>query len=137
MLTIEQLFGTLQQAVVATWRKHLKTAKYSKHMALDEFYTELPELVDNLIEAYMGANGGKIKSYENILQSSNQNTLKYLNELKKVVKEGYSIIGDDESVKACLDSILELINSTLYKVKELSESESYTSLSDYIKESLK
>ena len=35
------------------------------------------------------------------------------------------------------ENILELINSTLYKVKELSESESYTSLSDYIKESLK
>lgn len=137
MITIEQLFGTLQQSVVATWRKHLRAAKYSKHMALDEFYKKMPELVDNLIEAYMGNKGSKIKDYENVLKSSNQNTLKYLTDLKKVVKEGYEVIGDDESVKACLDSILELINSTLYKVKELSESESYTSLADYIKESLK
>ena len=51
-------------------------------------------------------------------------------------KDIIEVIGDDESVKACLDDILELINSTLYKVKELSESESYVSLMDYIKESL-
>ena len=133
-LTVEQLFGTLQQSVVATWRKHLKTAKYSKHMALDEFYNEMPELVDKLIETYMGAKGGKVKGYENILQSSNQNTLKYLGELKKIVKSGYGLIGNEPDVKACLDDILELINSTLYKVKELSES--CISLSDYIKESL-
>ena len=36
-ITIEELFGTLQQSVVASWRKHLRTAKYSKHIALDEF----------------------------------------------------------------------------------------------------
>ena len=39
-MTIEELFGTLQQSVVSTWRKHLRTAKYSKHMALDKFYNE-------------------------------------------------------------------------------------------------
>ena len=47
-MTIEELFGTLQMSVVATWRKHLRSAKYSKHMALDEFYKEMPEKVDDL-----------------------------------------------------------------------------------------
>ena len=37
-MTIEELFGTLQMSVVATWRKHLRSAKYGKHMDLDEFY---------------------------------------------------------------------------------------------------
>ena len=55
--TIEEFFGTLQQSVVEEWRKHLKTSKYSKHMALDEFYTEMPEKVDKLIEDYQGING--------------------------------------------------------------------------------
>ena len=67
-MTIEELFGTLQMSVVAGWRKHLRSAKYSKHMALDEFYKEMPDKVDDLIEAWMGANGKKIKGYENILQ---------------------------------------------------------------------
>ena len=96
MITIEQLFGTLQQSVVATWRKHLRTAKYAKHIALNEFYEEMPELVDALIEAWMGANGKKIKHYENILQSSNMNTLTYLKELKKIVKQGYELVEDNE-----------------------------------------
>ena len=63
MITIEQLFGTLQQSVVSTWRKHLRTAKYAKHIALNEFYEDMPEKVDALIEAWMGVNGknGKTK----------------------------------------------------------------------------
>ena len=134
MITIEQLFGTLQQSVVATWRKHLRTAKYSKHVALNDFYEEMPELVDALIEAWMGANGKKIKGYENILQSSNMNTLAYLKELKKVVSQGYDLMGENEELKSHLDDIMELINSTLYKVKELNEGR--IDLAEYINEAI-
>lgn len=135
MITIEDLFGTLQQSVVSGWRKHLRTAKYAKHEALDDFYKEMPELVDKLIEGWMGANGTKIKNYNNILQSSNMNTLKYLKELKGIVKQGYPLMGDNSDLKASLDDILELINTTLYKVKELSENE-FMDLKDFILENL-
>lgn len=134
-MTIEELFGTLQQSTVASWRKHLRTAKYAKHMALDEFYKEMPEKVDALIEGWMGAHGKKVKGFDNILQSSNMNTLKYLGELKRVCKEGYGLLGDNDELKSLMDDIVNLINSTLYKVKELSESKSL-SLVDYINESL-
>ena len=134
MITIEQLFGTLQQSVVATRRKHLRTAKYAKHIALNEFYEEMPELVDALIEAWMGANGKKIKGYENILQSSNMNTLTYLKELKKVVSQGYELMNENEELKSHLDDIMELINSTLYKVKELNEGR--MDLAEYINEAI-
>ena len=134
-MTIEELFGTLQQSVVSTWRKHLRTAKYSKHMALDKFYNEMPEKVDALIEAWMGANGKKIKSYDNILQSKNMNTLSYLKELRKVVKQGYALMDGEAELEAKLDDIVELIDSTLYKVKELSESK-VMNLKDFITEAL-
>lgn len=134
-MTIEELFGTLQMSVVAGWRKHLRTAKYSKHKALDEFYTEMPDKVDALIEGWMGAHGKKIGSFQNILSSSNMNTLKYLGELKKVCKDGYKLMGDNDELKSLLDDIINLINSTLYKVKELSESE-IIDLKDYINEAL-
>lgn len=135
-MTIEELFGTLQQATVASWRKHLRTAKYAKHEALDEFYKELPEKVDALIEGYMGAHGKKITKFENILKSSNMNTLKYLQELKKVCKQGYDLLDENEELEGLLDDIVNLINSTLYKVKELAESHSYPDLTDYILEAL-
>lgn len=134
-MTIEELFGTLQMSVVATWRKHLRSAKYGKHMALDEFYKEMPEKVDDLIEAYMGAYGKKIGAFQNILSSSNMNTLKYLQELKRVCKEGYDLLDDNEELEGLMDDIVNLINSTLYKVKELSES-TMMDLSDFVNEAL-
>lgn len=134
-MTIEELFGTLQQSVISTWRKHLRTAKYAKHIALNEFYEEMPDKVDALIEAWMGVNGRKIKSYDNILQSKNMNTLTYLKELRKIVKQGYSLMNGEAELEALLDDIVELIDSTLYKVKELYESK-IMNLQDFLTESL-
>lgn len=137
-LTVEDLFGTLQQSVIAAWRKHLRGAKYSKHMALDEFYKEMPELVDNLIEVWMGVKGHKIDGFNNVIQSSNLNTIKYLQELRGVVKKGYALMEGEPELEACLDDILALIDSTLYKVKELSESETnnFKDLKEFLNESL-
>lgn len=134
-MTIEELFGTLQQSVIAVWRKHLRTAKYSKHIALNDFYEEMPEKVDDLIEAWMGVNGRKIKGYDNILQSKNMNTLAYLKELRRVVKQGYELMNNEPDLNAKLDDIIELIDSTLYKVKELNE-HNIMNLKDFISESL-
>lgn len=134
-MTIEELFGTLQMSVVAGWRKHLRSAKYSKHMALDEFYKEMPDKVDDLIEAWMGAHGKKVGNFTNILTSSNLNTLKYLTELKRVCKEGRMLMGGNDELNSLLDDIINLINTTLYKVKELSESE-IMDLKDFINEAL-
>lgn len=134
-MTIEELFGTLQMSVVAGWRKHLRTAKYGKHKALQDFYEEMPDKVDALIEGWMGANGKKVGAFQNILSSSNLNTLKYLNELKRVCKEGKTLMGENEELISLIDDIINLINSTLYKVKELSES-SIMDFKDFVIERL-
>ena len=134
-VSVEELFGTLQHSVLATWRKHLRSAKYSKHMALDEFYKKMPDLVDNLIEVWMGVKGHKIDSFTNIIQSKNLNTIKYLKELRSITKAGYKLMEEDPELCACMDDIMSLIDSTLYKVKELSESE-IIDLKDFINEAL-
>lgn len=134
-MTIEELFGTLQQSVVGSWRKHLRTAKYGKHKALDEFYKEMPEKVDALVEAWMGANGKKLGKFENTLSSANYNTISYLKELKKICKQGYDLLDENEELESLLDDIVNLINSTLYKVKELSESE-VMNIVDFINEAM-
>lgn len=135
-MTIEELFGTLQQSIVGAWRKHLRTSKYSKHMALDEFYTEMPEKVDALIEAWMGVNGRKPKSFDNLLSSKNLGTLDYLKSLRKVVKDGYELMNGEPEIEACLDDIVELIDSTLYKIKELKENKIMKNLNEFINEAL-
>lgn len=134
-MKIEELFGTLQMSVVSGWRKHLRSAKYGKHIALQEFYEEMPDKVDALIEGWMGANGKKIGSFTNVLSSANMNTLTYLKELKSICKQGYELLDDNEELESLLDDIVNLINSTLYKVKELSESR-FMPLTDFISEQL-
>lgn len=134
-MKIEELFGTLQMSVVSGWRKHLRSAKYGKHIALQEFYEEMPDKVDALIEGWMGANGKKIGNFTNVLKSANMNTLTYLKELKSICKQGYDLLDDNEELESLLDDIVNLINSTLYKVKELSESR-VMPLTEFINEAL-
>ena len=130
-MTIEELFGTLQQSVVSSWRKHLITDKYSKHMALDEFYKEMPELVDSLIEDWMGVHG-KVKEFKNLLDGSDKmSAIDYLNKLKKIANDGRSLMKEKE-LEADLDDICSQIDSTLYKLKELSESMKNMSLKNYL-----
>ena len=133
--TIEEFFGTLQQSVVEEWRKHLKTSKYSKHMALDEFYKEMPEMVDKLIEDYQGING-KVEEYKNVFDAEEMDALEYLETLRDFVKQGRKdFIEVETSLESDVDDILGFVNSIIYKVRELSESFVYHSLSDYLKES--
>lgn len=133
-MTIEELFGTLQQSVVTTWRKHLKTSKYSNHEALDEFYKEMPEKVDKLIEDWMGHNGEKVDDYKNVIEPGDD-AIEYLKNLHDFVKTGYSLMDGASELESDLDDITGFIDSILYKLKELHES--CGSLKDYLIESLK
>lgn len=137
--SVEELFGTLQQSIVAEWRKHLQTSKYSKHMALDEFYKDMPDLVDDLIEAYVGHTGEKVEDFKNVLKAEDLNALEYLEELHEICQSGYDLLPEDApELKSALDAIKEKIDSVMYKVRELKESQSshMKSLSEYLKESL-
>ena len=134
--TIEEFFGTLQQSVVETWRKHLKTDKYSKHKALDEYYDDMPELVDDLIEHYMGIHG-KVKEYKNLFTGEEYKTIEYLENIRTLVKAGRKefCAGESELESDC-DAILALVDKTLYQVKELDEGKTIKSLQAFITESL-
>lgn len=134
--SIEEFFGTLQQATVETWKEHLKTDKYSSHIALNEFYEGIVELVDALIEEYMGKYG-KVTEFKNIMTSEKLGAVKYLEELQELVTTGRAELIDekDTELHSDIDAILSLISSTLYKLKELKEHK-MKNLADFIKENL-
>lgn len=128
-MTIEEFFGTLQESVVMTWRKHLKTKKYSSHMALDEYYKEAPELIDALIEGWQGTHD-KIEEYVDLLKDKKFDTaVDYLTELRNITKEGRKLM-DSSELESDTDAILSLIDGVIYKLKELKED---VSLVDYLK----
>ena len=117
-MTIEQLFGTLQQSIVDMWQAHLKADTHSTHVVLDDYYKDMPELIDTLIENYMGRYG-KVLSYENILNPATFSTpTDYLVALRDLVGECRSTISASE-LQSDLDAILSFIDSTVYKLREL------------------
>lgn len=132
--TIEEFFGTLLQSVTEAHKKHLMTGKYSNHKALNEFYDEMPDLVDALVEHWQGTHG-KVESFKNDLLSDNMDTIKYLEELLDMCKDAKeSLLDDDEALCSDVDDIIGQISSTLYQLNELQEG--MKDLSTYLKESL-
>ena len=128
-MKVEEFFGTLQESVVTTWRKHLKTKKYSNHMALDEYYKEAPELIDALIEGWQGTHD-KIEKYVDLLKDKEFDTaVDYLTELRKITKEGRELM-DSSELESDTDAILSLIDGVIYKLKELKEG---VGLVDYLR----
>lgn len=135
-MTIEEYFGTLQQSVLDTWREHLKTSKHNIHVILNDFYEDMPEKVDALIEAWMSHNG-KVEDYKNTLEPKDMDPIAYLEQLRTFTKEGRELMKETE-LESLVDDILSLIDSTLYKLKELTKTNEefkMKSLSNYIKES--
>lgn len=136
--TIEEFFGTLLQSVTETHKKHLMTGKYSGHKALNEFYDEMPELVDALVEHWQGIHG-KVESFKNDLLSDNMGTIEYLEELLDMCEDAKeSLLDEDDALNSDVDDIIGQISSTLYQLKELKEGMKphMKSLSVYLKESL-
>ena len=128
-MTIQEFFGTLQESVVMTWRKHLKTKKYSSHMALDEYYKEAPELIDALIEGWQGTHD-KVEEYVDLLKDEKFETaVDYLTRLREITKEGRELM-DSSELESDTDAILSLIDGVIYKLKELKEG---VDLVDYLK----
>lgn len=132
---VGEFFGTLQGSMVEAWKSHLKTDKYSKHIALNEFYDDIVELVDTLIEDYQGLYG-VVDDLKNIMSTDEIGAIEYLEDLRKFTKDGCKdfIKDDDTELKSDIDAILSCIDRTLYKLKELKEG---LSLKSYLLEAMK
>lgn len=135
--TPEEYFGTMLQSVTEMHEAHLKTSKFSDHKALNEFYDEMPDLVDDVIEHYQGING-KLKEYSNnFAEAEFASPIEYLECLREFVESGKKEFCKESELGSDIDSILSQIDSTLYQLKELGESKSLRrSLKDYLLESL-
>ncbi len=99
---------------------HLQTKSYPEHMALNGYYDGIGDLIDGLVESYQGKYGiiESYKSYDLVSYKSTENTIKYLQDLCKKI-EGLRDCCKDSYIQNQIDTICELINSTLYKLKFL------------------
>lgn len=131
-MNANDFFGTLQDSITAEWRKHLQADNHDVHVILDEFYKEMPELVDALIEAWQ-ADNDVVKDYDNKLDAKDKSALEFLEELKKFTKQGRAeLLKGESELESLCDDILAQIDSTIYKLKRLTKEGTNESLSDFL-----
>jgi hypothetical protein len=99
---------------------HLQTDSYSEHKALQKYYEGIDGLVDGLVESFQGKYGiiGGYKSYDFEAYKSTDTTIKYLQELCGKVEDLRDCC-EDSYIQNQIDTVCELINSTLYKLRFL------------------
>jgi hypothetical protein len=100
---------------------HLQTSSYAKHIALNEYYDEIVDKVDELVESYQGCNPN-ITGYSNNYTITNREGAveSYFENLCMFVKDNRAVFGDESDLQNIIDEIIALIKSTLYKLKKLS-----------------
>ena len=99
---------------------HLQTDSYSEHKALQKYYEGIDGIVDGLVESFQGKYGiiGGYTSYDIEGYKSTESTIKYLQGLCGKV-EGLRDCCEDSYIQNQIDTVCELINSTLYKLRFL------------------
>ena len=115
-----EMMSLLLHSRTQTHTLHLQTNSYPEHMALNGYYDGIGDLIDGLIESFQGKYGiiKGYKSYDINEYKSTEESIKYLQELCSKV-ESLRDCCKDSYIQNQIDTVCELINSTLYKLRFL------------------
>jgi len=113
--TVGEFFLTLLHSATNTHLLHLKSTSYSEHKALGEFYEEIVDLTDGVIEAWQGKNR-QLAQYPNTYMPPLATGLDELNALSAYVQANRNVVGSDSELQNLVDGIQELIDSIIYKL---------------------
>jgi uncharacterized protein (UPF0276 family) len=99
---------------------HLQTKSYSEHKALQGYYEGIDALVDGLIESYQGKYDviTQYNSVKNEDYKSNEQVIKYFKALDTMIEKNRKSV-KESFIQNQIDTVQELINSTVYKLRFL------------------
>ena len=99
---------------------HLQTQSFAEHKALNDYYDGVVPLFDAIIESYQGKYGiiRTFKSFKIEQYKNGKKTISYFERLLDVIEENRDSV-DDSYIQNQIDTVQELINSTLYKLRFL------------------
>ena len=116
--TLTELVMCLLHSATVTHIMHWQTESYAAHQALGEYYSEIPELVDAVIEAYQGKTGIILRKFPIETDDYEAMTpLAYMEYLSEEMTEGRALFGEDSEIQNLVDAICDLIDSTMYKLR--------------------
>ena len=99
---------------------HLQTPSYAEHIALQAYYEGIVLLIDGLVESYQGKNG-IITDYTNFnlkQYTGREQVIAYLETLCEAAYQVHGMV-EDSYLQNQIDTITELIKSTIYKLSYL------------------
>ena len=99
---------------------HLQTESYPEHMALNGYYDGIVDIIDGLVESYQGKYGiiKGYKSYEFKDYKNADQLIKYFTDLGDMISKKRDCC-KDSFLQNQIDTVEELIYSTLYKLRNL------------------
>lgn len=99
---------------------HLGTKSYAEHKALQGYYEGIDALTDGLVESYQGKYGlmKNYKSFKMVSYKNKKQVLSYFTQLLNTIEENRESV-EDSYIQNQIDTVQELIYSTMYKLKFL------------------
>jgi hypothetical protein len=114
-----KFISTLMSSRTQAHIYHLQTTSYAAHKALQEYYEEIVDLIDEYVEAYQGKHG-IISGYTGVpTYREDDNFVTYFEGLRVYVERAREGLPQDDELLNVLDDIATLINTTIYKLKIL------------------
>lgn len=118
MKDIEAFSLALLNSATCAHLQHWQTKSYANHKALAKYYKAVPDLVDRLVESYMGRYGA-LDEFEEEFEID-KDPVRYFKALQKYVDQNRKHLPKDTELQNTIDEITDLINSLLYKLQQLS-----------------
>ena len=117
---VMQFVQCLLHSVTNAHILHFQSKSYAQHMALGAFYEGIGDLVDGFVEAFQGKYG-LLTNYKADYELPATEPVAYLTYLKDEVETLRRMAGfpQDSELQNEVDTIANLINSTLYKLRFL------------------
>ena len=89
---------------------------YAKHQALATYYDSVVENADSLAEAIQGCTGEIIKAYPPMFGNPEVEALDYLKSIREYVMNCRDEISEYSNIQNEIDTIMTLLDSTIYKL---------------------
>lgn len=116
---MEEMASALMASQTQVHIFHLQTKSYAEHKALQDYYDGIDDLLDSLIESYQGQ-FGIIENYQSLTISKyegKEQIISYFEDLMSMIEKNRKDL--PSHLQNIVDTIVELITSTLYKIKFL------------------
>jgi DNA-binding ferritin-like protein len=115
---ISTLMASRQQAHVFHWQAE-GPGSYAAHIALGQYYDEIVELFDGLVESFQGRYGIQRGYTSPASFKEDGQAVLYFDALSKYVETIRTKIPQDSYIQNEVDTVVKLIESTKYKLKFL------------------